>query len=102
DDLRMWEPCGEPKEMLRRGAGEREDRLVVVADHAEVVTVSDPAVEESRLQSVHILELVDGERVKPLSDLPNGLRILVEEAEGEAEHVLEVEPVHRPLPALVP
>ena len=28
--------------------------------------------------------------------------MLVEEAEGEAEHVLEVEPVHRPLPALVP
>ena len=48
--------------MLGAGAGERVDRLVVVADDAEVVAVAEPEVEQRLLQQVHVLVLVDGER----------------------------------------
>ncbi len=88
--------------MLGRRAGERVDRLVVVAHHAELVAIAEPAVEQAGLERVHVLELVDGERGEARTDLFDGLGVLVEQAQREREHVLEVEPAHRALAPLVP
>ena len=63
EDLRVREPVRHPEQVLRAGAGERVDRLVVVADDAEVVAVAEPEVEQRLLQEVDVLVLVDGERV---------------------------------------
>ena len=43
-DRRLRVPLREPEEVLGRRAGERVDRLVVVADDAEVVAVAEPAL----------------------------------------------------------
>ena len=88
--------------MLGRCAGERVDRLVVVADHAELVAVAEPAFEQAGLERVHVLVLVHRERGEPCSDLLGGVGVLVEQPQREPEHVLEVEPPRRALAALVP
>ena len=66
--MRLGVPVGEAEQMVGRGAGERVDRLVVVADDADVVAVAEPPVEQRRLQRVHVLVLVDRERVEPFAD----------------------------------
>ncbi len=102
DDRRVREPSREAQQMLGRGAGEGVDRLVVVTYHAEVVARAEPPLEQPRLQRVHILELIHRERGEPRSDDIGGFRVVVEEPKSEAEHVLEVQPAHRSLAALVP
>ena len=102
DHRGVREPPGEAEQMLGRGAGERVDRLVVVAHDAEVVARAEPPIEQPRLERVHVLELVHGERGEPRSDDLGGLGVFVEEPQGEAEHVLEVQPAHRALATLVP
>ena len=61
-DGRVRESLGHGEQVLGPGAGERVDRLVVVADDAEVVAVAEPEVEERLLEEVDVLVLVDGER----------------------------------------
>ncbi len=101
DDRRLREPVREPEQMVGRCAGERVDRLVVVAHHAEVVAIAEPAVEQRGLQRVHVLELVDGERVEPFADRLGRRRIRVEHLDREPEHVLEVDLAVRLLAPLV-
>ena len=98
---RARESTREVQQVLGRRPRERVDRLVVVAHHAEVVAVAEPPVEQSRLQRIHVLELVHGEGGEPRSDGVGRIGMVVEESEGESEHVLEVQAPHRALPALV-
>ena len=92
-------PTGRPqrREPLRqrqqvRGAGAREavDRLVVVADRAELVAVSEPAFEQRLLEQVDVLVLVDREGAVALTERRRGVRPLVVEADRQLEQVLEV------------
>ena len=62
----------------------------------------EPTVEQSRLQRVHVLELIDGECGEPRSDGVGGIGMLVEEPHREPQHVLEIEAADRGLAALVP
>ena len=55
--------------MLGRGAGEGVDRLVGVADHAQVVAVAEPGVEQALLQRRDVLVLVDDEVPVAAADL---------------------------------
>ncbi len=98
---RVRVPRREPEQVRRRRAGERVDRLVVVADDAEVVAIAEPAFEQAGLERVHVLVLVHGERREPRPDLLGGLGVLVEQPQREPEHVLEIEPPHRGLAPLV-
>ena len=79
-DRRVREPTRETEQVVGRRAGERVDRLVVVAHDAEVVASAEPAVEQPRLQRVHVLELVDGEGVEPRAGRLGGLGVLVEQS----------------------
>jgi hypothetical protein len=56
------EPLREPEQPPRRRAGKAVDRLVVVADDADVVALAEPEVEQRLLQQVDVLVLVDRER----------------------------------------
>ena len=87
--------------MLRAGAGERVDRLVVVADDAEVVTVAEPVLEQLLLQEVDVLVLVDGERAVLRAERVAHLRVLLEEPQRELEQVFEVDQALGLLPPLV-
>ena len=54
DDGRGWKALGQRKQVLRRRARERVDRLVVVADGAELVARPEPPVEQLLLQEVDV------------------------------------------------
>ena len=69
----MRVPAGEAQQVLGRRAGERVDRLVIVADHAEVVALAEPAFEQAGLERVHVLVFVDGERGEAPVDLARGV-----------------------------
>ena len=77
--------------MLRARAGERVDRLVVVADRAELVAVAEPAVEQRLLEQVHVLVLVDRERAVAVAHLLERARVGVEEPDRQLEQILEVD-----------
>ena len=81
-----------PQQVLRRRARERVDRLVVVADDAQLVPVAQPALEQRLLEQVHVLVLVDRERPVALAEDPRGLGVLVVEPDRELEQILEVDP----------
>ena len=78
----MREPLRHREQVLRRSAGERVDRLVVVADDAELVARAEPELEQRLLEQVHVLVLVDGERAEALAE-----RI------AERDVVLRVQPI---------
>ena len=84
-----------------RRAREAVDRLVVVADHAQVVPVAEPELEQRLLEVVHVLVFVDGEGLEPRLEPLARRGVLLEQADGELEHVLEVEQASFRLPVLV-
>ena len=52
---------------LRARAGEAVDRLIVVADGAELVAIAEPEIEQRLLQQIDVLVLVDRECAPPLA-----------------------------------
>ena len=77
--------------MLGRGAGERVDRLVVVADDAELVARAEPQLEQRLLEQVHVLVLVDGERAEALANEAERDLVVRVEPDRELEQILEVD-----------
>ena len=65
DESRVRVPRREPEQVRGRCADEREDRLVVVADHADLVAIAEPSIQQGLLQRVDVLVLVDRERREP-------------------------------------
>jgi hypothetical protein len=82
---------GQLEQMPRRRTGERVDRLVVVADRAEVVSLAEPELEQRLLEEVHVLVLVDGECAVPRLDHAQRVRVALEQADRAREQVLEVD-----------
>jgi hypothetical protein len=89
--VRMLHP--EPGQVARAGAGEGVDRLVGVADHAEVVAAAEPGVEQQLLQRVDVLVLVDHEVAVLLPDLRRHLLVLGHHGRGQLQDGLEVDEV---------
>ena len=81
--------------MARRGPGERVDGLRGVPDHADVVTLADPQVEQPLLHGVDVLVLVDHEVAVLAADGAGDVLALGEDADHHQQHVLEVD--HAPL-----
>ncbi len=90
-DQRAREARRHPEQVLRRRAREGVDRLVVVADDAELVAVADPALQQRLLEQVHVLVLVDRERPVALLERGERVRILVEHLHRVLEEILEVD-----------
>ena len=79
------------QQMLRGRAGEGVDRLVVVADDAELVPAAEPALEERLLEQVDVLVLVDRERPVARAEGVCRGRVLVVEPDRQLEQILEVD-----------
>ena len=69
DDDGVREAPTKAEQVVGRGAGEGVDRLVGVADHAQVVAAAQPGVEQALLQRRDVLVLVDDEVPVPAPDL---------------------------------
>ncbi len=79
------------QQMLRGRAGEGVDRLVVVADDAELVAAAEPALEQRLLEQVDVLVLVDRERSVARAERVGRGRVLVVEPDRQLEQILEVD-----------
>ena len=100
-DASLWEALRQREQPLGARAREAVDRLVVVADRAEIVPVAEPEVEQRLLEQVHVLVLVDGEGSPAVVHRrPHGL-VSFEQPRRPLEQVLEVEQPLRGLASLV-
>ncbi len=96
DHGRGRELRGEPGQVGRGGAGEGVDHLVRVTDHAQVVAVAEPRVQEQLLQRVHVLVLVHDEVPEDVAYLVGRCPAVDQDGGGQLEHGLEVD--HVPFP----
>ena len=74
---------------------------MVVAHDAQIVSASEPSLEQRLLEEVDVLILVDRECAIPRAELGGGLLVLVEQADRALEEILEVDEPQLALPPLV-
>ena len=91
DRLRVGHERRELVEELRVGAVPRVDRLVGVADHAQVDLGAHPCLQEPELQRVDVLELVDEQVAESPTASCGILGVGLDVAGREAEQVVEVD-----------
>ena len=84
-----------------RGARERVDRLVLVADDADVAPVAQPQLEQPLLHRVRVLVLVHAEPALASADGLGCLRVGLEDLDGLDEQVIEIDPAGACLGPLV-
>ena len=85
------ELCGEPDEERRVGAGEPVDRLVGVADDAEVGAVAEPRPQQPELRRARVLELVDEEMAEAPALRGGELGVALEHVGTAGDEVVEVD-----------
>ena len=78
-------------EVRRVGAGEAVDRLVGVADDAEVAAVAEPRAEQPELRGARVLELVDEEVTEPPALRGGELGVALEHVGAAGDQVVEVD-----------
>src|SRR5439155_6561120 len=100
-DRRAREALRQRQQVVGRRPGERVDRLVVVANRAELVAVAEPELEQGLLWQVDVLVLVDREGAVAIANLRERLGLVLEQLDREREQVLEVERARSLLAALV-
>src|SRR5207248_11249659 len=83
------------------GTREAVDRLVVVADGAELVPAAEPELQKRLLQQVDVLVLVDREASVALAHGGDGPLVRLVHPNRELEQVLEVDEPSRGLAPLV-
>ncbi len=84
-------PLHEPGQVIRGRAGEGVDRLVLVADDAQVVALAEPQLQEPLLERVRVLVLVDAEPAFPGADRRAGIGVDLEEVDRLDQEVVEVD-----------
>lgn len=77
--------------MVGGGAGEGVDGLAGVADDAQVLAVAEPQFQQALLEGADVLVLVDHEVLVLGADLFGDVPPVLEDADGEQQHVLEVD-----------
>lgn len=81
----------EVQQVLGGGPGEGVDRLAGVPDDAQVVPVAQPEVEQALLERADVLVLVDHEVLVLAADMVGDVMTVLEDGDGEEQHVLEVD-----------
>ena len=90
-DDRVREARRHRQQVLRAGTRERVDRLIVVADDAELVAAAEPEIEQRLLEQVDVLVLVDGEGAPAVVNRRPHAVVPFEQPRRPLEQVLEVE-----------
>ena len=95
------EPAAEAGEVRRVGAGEPVDRLVGIADHAQVGAVAEPGPQQAELRGAGVLELVDEEVAEAPALRGGELGVALEHVGAAGDEVVEVDEPALALLALV-
>ena len=90
----VGKPPRKVEQVARRGAGERVDRLVGVADDGQVVAAAEPGVEHPLLQRGDVLILVDDEAAVAVAELLCDRVVVLDRGRGVQQQVVEVEQRH--------
>ena len=90
DHLGVWVTAWELQQVPGRGAGEGVDRLGCVPDHTDVVALTHPQIEKSLLKGVDVLVLVNHEVAVLRAHDASDVLTFREDADGQQQHVLEV------------
>lgn len=77
--------------MVGGGTGEGVDGLAGVTDDAEAVALTEPQVQQPLLERADVLVLVDDEVLVLGADLLGDVVAVLEDADGQEQHVLEVD-----------
>lgn len=77
--------------MVRGRAGEGVDGLAGVADHAQVLPVAEPQLQQALLEGTDVLVLVDDEVLVLRPHLLGDVVPVLEDGDGEEQDVLEVD-----------
>lgn len=93
--------AAEVEQMVGGCSRERIDRLAGVADHAQVVAVPEPQLQQTLLQGADVLVLVDHEVLVLGADLLGDIVPVLEDGHRQQQHVLEVDDGARTLEVLV-
>ena len=100
-DARAGVSVREGRQVLAAGAGEAVDRLVGVADDAQVAAIAQPQAQQILLEPIRVLVLVDAEpAVAPMRQRQR-VGIGLVQLDRQRQHVLEVDPVRALLGLLV-
>ena len=91
DDFGAGEVLGEVGQQRRVGAVPAVDRLVRVADDAQVDAVAQPALQQAVLHRVDVLELVDEQVAEAPARRGGELRVVVQRCAGHPQQVVEVD-----------
>ena len=81
----------EVQQVARRGAGERVDGLVGVADDGEVVALAQPCVQHPLLQRGDVLVFVDDEAAVAVAELLGDRGVVLDRGGGVQQQVVEVQ-----------
>ena len=90
DDLRVWEKALEFEDVGDFRAAPAVDRLVVVADDADVVGRADELLEQAHLERVGVLELIHGDAGEALAEVLADVLVLAEDLLAEEQEVVEI------------
>ena len=87
----MREAGRHAEQVFRPGAREGVDRLIVVADDADLVAAAEPELEQALLQKVHVLVLVDRECAVLRAEGGRGSVVALEQAHRALQQILEID-----------
>src|SRR5207237_562088 len=90
-DASLGEASRQREQPMRARTREAVDRLVVVADGAELVPPAEPEIEQRLLEEVHVLVLIDGEGAPALVHRRTRLPVTFEQTNRSFEQVFEVD-----------
>ena len=104
DDVRSREVPREVEDVVHLGAAPPVDRLIVIADDAQVPVLLREHAQELVLRGIGVLELVDENVAEPRRVPLREVRVLPEQLDDADDQVAEVDGrgrLQRPLVALV-
>src|SRR5207248_11473294 len=102
DDLRPGEVPREIEDVVHLGAAPPVDRLVVIADDAQVSVLLREQAQQLVLRRVRVLELVDEDVAEPRRVSLRGLRVLAEQLDDPDDQIAEIDGAGRLQRSLIP
>ena len=99
--MRGWKISGELLKDARVGTSKSVDRLIRVADHAEVAVARYELFQQRVLTGVDVLELIDRNERPASLELGGELRMFGQQSDWSSNQVVKIEPILRPHQALV-
>ena len=95
NDFRVGEETLELKDVGRFRSAPAIDRLIVIADHADMKRCAHELLQQAHLERVGVLELVDRHACEALAELLADIIVFAQDFLGEQEQIVEIDRILR-------